>query len=154
MVGGPVFGFRVADADRYMAQLNGIPLLIGPGKSGTAEDEFFTAEQGAPSFEYTGGVDGSGTRNKTNNRWVKMSLAYMQGALLNSVLSAAVTNDENTPNGAGVGTFQLLDLSGTALIFCPFAWIVGRPNMGLKRKPSPMKWEIEAMWSTWAVGNN
>ena len=153
-MGGPSFGFRVADADRYQAQLNGIPLLLGAGVSGTAEDEFFTAEQGAPSFEFTMGVDGSGTRNKTNNRWLKMSFAYMQGALLNTVLSAAVTADENTPNGAGVGTFQLLDLSGTTFIFCPYAWIVGRPTMGLKRKPSSMKWEIEAMWTTFNVGNN
>lgn len=154
MSGGGVFSFKVCDADQYSVQLNGIPLLYGAGKAGTNEDECFTAQQGMPSFEFTPGMDGSGSRSKTNNRWLKMSIAYMQGAGLNSVLSAAVTNDENTPNGAGVGTFSLKDLSGTSLIFCPYAWIVGRPDMSLKRKPSERKWLVEGMWQTFIVGSN
>lgn len=153
-MGGQIFSFKVSDADRYQLTLNGIPLAIGPGKVGSAEDEFFTAEQGTPSFVFTEGMDGSGSRSKTNSRWVKMSVAYIQGASLNAVLSAAITLDENQPNGAGVGTFSLADLSGTSAIFCPYAWLTQRPSMSIKRKPSERKWLIEAMWETFIVGGN
>lgn len=148
------FSVKTADMDQYVILFAGVTLSNGAGQSGYADGEFFSAKQSAPSFTVTEGTDGSLTRSKTNRRLCEYTLTFLQSADQNAFLSSVLSGDENAANGAGIGSFELQDLSGTTLLLSTRAWIIGPPDVVLNRGAEGRKWVLNGPKSLWLVGGN
>jgi hypothetical protein len=148
------FSLATADMDQYLILLAGVALSQGAGQSGYADGEFFNGKQMKPSFTAVEGTDGSVARSKTNSRLCEMTLSFLQTAQQNNFLTGLLTLDENAPNGAGIGSFELRDMQGTTLILCSRAWITGPAEVVLNRGVEARKWTLNGIRSIWAVGSN
>ena len=100
-----------ADADQYRLTVAGVPISQGAGQSGYADGEFFSCDQPKESFIIVEGTDGTVARSKTNTRVLEMAVTLLQTSASNAYLSGLLINDENNPNGAGIGSFVLQDLT-------------------------------------------
>lgn len=117
--------------------------FLGGLVSGFAEDEMIEVTQMSPGFEDVVGVDGEVARSRSNDRRVKVVVSLLQTSLSNALFSAAHKSDLNSPNGLGVGSFEMNDLSSQGtLVSGAQAWIVQYPDSALGRKPGARKWEI------------
>jgi hypothetical protein len=148
------FSLATADMDQYLMLLAGAALSQGAGQSGYGDGEFFNGKQLKPSFTAVEGTDGSVARSKTNARLVEMTLTFLQTAQQNNFLSQLLYLDENAPNGAGIGSFELRDMQGTTLILCTRSWITGPAEIVLNRGVEGRKWTLNAIKSLWNVGSN
>jgi len=81
-----------------------------------------TVEQNEDSFVLSVGVDGEGTRAKSNNRSGTVTVVLAQSSASNALLSAVHNLDINTPNGDGIGPLLIADRSGTSLYEAENAW--------------------------------
>jgi hypothetical protein len=124
------------DADQVLVYFNGVRL------QGFADGEFFTVEQLSDGFTDVVGTDGEVTRSKTNDRRMKVVAKLMQSSDANAALSVLHAKDLNAPNGAGVGTFLMQDLSGATIVQGAQAWIVKYPDGSMDRGPKGRDWEI------------
>jgi hypothetical protein len=75
----------------------------------------------------------------------------MQTNALNAALSALVTVDINTPNGQGIGSFVLADLSGIAFVSFSAAWIKKYADMEFDRGAKGRAWIMRGSLLTPAV---
>jgi hypothetical protein len=148
------FSIATADADQYTILLAGVALSKGAGQTGYADGEFCTIKQKKKSFVSVEGTDGSVARGKTNSHLLDIGLMFLQTSSNNAVLSGLLALDENTPGGAGIGTFEVRDQQGTTVVLCEYAWITGPADIILDRTPTARKWEIEAIKSIMLVGGN
>ena len=148
------FSVKVADADQYVIAVAGNPVSLGAGQSGYADGEFLTVSQSADSFITVVGTDGSVVRSKTNNRLVDIKLILLQTNSYNAYLSGLLLADVNTPNGAGIGSFVVEDLSGTTLVLCTRAWVEKPADISLDRGAKARSWSIKGVWDVMLVGGN
>jgi hypothetical protein len=148
------FSVAVADADQYVLQVAGTNISLGAGQSGYGDGKWFTAKQKSPSFTSKEGTDGSVARAKTNRRLIEVTITLLQTAASNDYLSGLHQLDVNQPNGAGIGSLVLQDLSGTTLIRCSQAWIVTFADVELDRDVTMRTWTLEGPWSVYSVGSN
>ena len=117
--------------------------FLGQVLTGFADGSFITVSQMSPGFDDVVGTDGEVARSKTNDRRVKVVVKLLQTSLSNSVLSAAHQSDLNSPNGLGVGTFKMQDLSSLGTIVeGQQAWVVQYPESDFDRKAGSREWEI------------
>ena len=148
------FSVATADMDQYRLQLAGFNISNGAGASGYADGEWFTAKQLATSFTAVEGTDGSIARSKTNRRLCEFSVNLLQTCASNAFLSGLLAMDEALPNGAGIGSLVLMDLSETTLIRCTRVWLVGPPEVSLDRGAKERKWVLQGPKSVYLVGGN
>ena len=148
------FSVAVADADRYVIQVAGTNLSLGQGQSGYGDGKFLSIKQKSPSFTSKEGTDGSVARAKTNRRLIEVQITLLQTAQSNDYLSTLHTLDVNQPNGAGIGSFLLQDLSGTTLVRCSQIWIVTFADIELDRDITMRTWSLEGPWSFWNTGSS
>lgn len=117
--------------------------FLGGLVSGFAEDSMVEVTQMAPGFDDVCGIDGEVARSRTNDRRVKVVVSLLQTSLSNALFSAAHKSDLNSPNGLGVGTFEMNDLSSQGTVVSGAqAWIVQYPDSTMERKAGARKWEI------------
>lgn len=128
--------------------------FLGQQIQGYDEDEFITIAQMSPGFDDVVGVDGEVARSKTNDRRAKINIKLLQTSLSNATLSRAHTNDLNSPNGAGVGTFLMQDLSGFSIARGAQAWITSYPDSAYARKAKGREWEIRIAYAERTEGGN
>jgi len=121
---------------------------------GFSEDSIVKVTQGAKRFEKMVGALGDVCRVKQHDRTAMVTISLMQSANANDVLSAILSRDENSPNGAGVGAFVLKDLQGTTLITAAHAWIDGYPESEFGKKVNGRSWEITLADCEILVGGN
>ena len=136
------------DADQVLVYFNGVRL------QGFADGEFFTVEQMADGFTDVVGTDGEVTRSKSNDRRAKVVAKLMQSSLANAAMSALHSKDLNAPNGAGVGTFLMQDLSGATICQASAAWIVKYPDGSMDRGAKGRDWEIRLANANRLEGGN
>lgn len=111
---------------------------------GFAEDEFFTAKRLTDSFSSAAGVDGEVTRSAMKDKRGQVEVKVGQGSSVNALLSALLTRDENTIGGAGVGPLTIRDrVGGRTEYHADEAWIVGWPEVSLKKAAGERIWKIE-----------
>lgn len=135
--------------------LAGFALARGGGKSGYAEDTFLKVTSDGPSFIVVKGADGTVNRIATNERGLKIEFSTMQtNQLTNAFLSALLTSDENSPNGAGIGTFVMQDLQGTTKLGCSACWIEGFPDQEWGKSAKARNWALYAVRDAMIVGGN
>jgi hypothetical protein len=140
----------VYDPDRIRFSIAGIAVSQGAGVSGYADGQF-VAIKFPDSFMDVEGTDGSFTRSKTNKTLCDITMNLMQTNALNAALSALVTVDINTPNGQGIGSFVLADLSGIAFVSFSAAWIKKYADMEFDRGAKGRAWIMRGSLLTPAV---
>ena len=139
------------DADQVVILLAGVALSQGAGQSGWADGEFVSVAF-KPQFSLVKGTDGSATRSKTNDRETNIKINLMQTTTANSYLSALLMADVSTPNGTGIGSFQLLNLQGTLLVSVPMAWITAPADITLDRGAKGRSWPVTGLWDVLSIG--
>ncbi len=133
-MGNPVFTY---DPQSVALVFAAVPI------KGFAEDEFIRITPNSEGFTIVVGVDGEGTRSKTGNRSARMTVPTMQSSASNDVLSAVHILDLESPNGGGIGTLSMVDLSGRSLLLALEAWIVGWPEQGFAGSAGSREWVFE-----------
>lgn len=148
------FTLATADADQYRLAIASIPISNGAGASGYADGQFLKISPNADGFITVVGTDGTVVRSKSNNRLLDIELSLLQSSVSNTALSALYMLDTNQPNGAGIGSFVLEDLSGTTLVLCTRSWIQKPADVTLNRSAEPRVWHIQGLYSVLLIGNN
>lgn len=148
------FTVAVSDADQYRVQVAGVNISRGAGQSGYGDDEFLKISPVGESFVEALGTDGTLAWSKTNDRRLDIILTLLQTSASNDYLSALHLSDVSLPNGAGVGSFVLQDLSGTTLVKCPKARIFKPSDVVLGRGAKGREWKLRGVWDVYLVGSN
>ena len=132
---------RIYDPDQVVVEFAGFRL------QGFADGEYVTAEMLTDAFQDIEGTDGETSRSKSNDKRCTIVVKLMQTSPSNADLSNLLSQDQNAPNGAGVGTFAINDNStpasaGTPLVSGQQAWIVKAPDNSMDRTAKSREWTI------------
>jgi hypothetical protein len=119
-------------------------LIVG-GKiiTGFADGEYITVERNEQAYNLKVGVDGEGTRAKSNNKSGKVTIVLMQSSRSNDDLSAYAQLDESS--NKGVVPVLGRDGSGRTAFGAATAWIQ-------KFAPAPFAKEVGTR--TWVLETN
>lgn len=130
-----------------------VTLIMG-GKviNGFSEDSFITAERNEDTFTLVIGVDGFGTRAKTNNYSGRITVNLQQSSPGNDILQAFATADEQSNTGSQ--PCILRDASGRTLVTAATAWVVKPPSIEFTRSVADRQWIIETDRLNISVGGN
>lgn len=127
---------KVVDLDQQFIILAGIRF------QGFADGDACTIQFDGPAYFYKIGADGEAIRSKNYNRSAIVTYRAIQSSAVNDLLSSLHRLDYNTPNGAGVGSFQYEDGQGTTLLSGAKAWIEAPPNVTIAAEGQPREWKI------------
>lgn len=128
--------------------------FAGRRLQGFADGEFITVAQDSDGFGDVVGTDGEVSRSKTNDRRAVATVKLMQTSDSNDFLSTVHQSDLDAPNGAGVGTFIMQDLSGRTLVHDDAAWVQKFPDTSNDRTSKGVDWAIRLPSPTRVVGGN
>jgi hypothetical protein len=119
-----------------------VAVIVG-GKilHGFGDGTFIVAERNEQAFNLKVGVDGEGTRAKSNNKSGKVTLTLMQSSGSNDDLSAFAVADELSNSGAVPLLIQ--DHSGRTLCTALTAWIQKYANAEFAKEVSTRSWVLE-----------
>lgn len=120
-----------------------ITVIIG-GKiiRGYNEATFCKVERNEDMYNLVVGVDGIGSRAKSNNKSGKVTLGLHQTSRSNDDLSALALADELT--GAGAVPMLIRDSGGRTLISAATAWITKQADAEYQKTISDRTWTIES----------
>ena len=134
----------IFDCTQVALRAFGVAISKGPGASGYAPGVFCEIDQDGPSWKVVKGADGSITRCATNEPGTKVSIHLLQTSASNAIFSAMWNLDTKGINGAGIGTFQANDMSGTSLFESEAFWVMGPPKKGYGQEAGETIWECYA----------
>lgn len=119
-----------------------VAMIVG-GKimHGFSDGTFITVERNEQAFNLKVGVDGEGTRAKSNNRSGKITITLMQSSSSNDDLSGFALADELSSTGAV--PILLRDGSGRTLCTAATAWVQKFPNAEFAKEVSTRAWVLE-----------
>ena len=119
-----------------------VSLIVG-GKivGGFTDGTFIVAERNEDMWTMKVGVDGIGTRAKTNNFSGKVTITLHQSSSSNDDLSALAAADELSNSGAV--PLLLRDASGRTLVSALTAWVKKMPNAEFAKEVSNRAWVLE-----------
>lgn len=110
--------------------------------TGYAEGTAVTVEYNEDAWTLQVGVDGEGTRSKSNNRSGRVTLSLMQSSLSNAILTAIAEADRLSNSGA----LPLLvkdNSSRGSQHMAETAWIVRVPSAEYAIEAGPREWVFE-----------
>lgn len=119
-----------------------VSVIVG-GKimQGFADGTFVMVERDEQAFTKKIGVDGEGTRAKSNNKGGKVTITLMQSSSSNDDLSAIAAADEL--NNSGVVPILIRDASGRSLYSALTAWVQKQTNGEFAGEVSHREWVID-----------
>lgn len=120
--------------------------------SGFSDNTYIQVERNEQAYNLKVGVDGEGTRAKSNNRSGKITITLMQSSPSNDDLSAIAALDEAT--NAGVVPVLMKDGSGTTVCAATTAWIQKYPNAELAKEVGTRAWVLETDDIEILIGGN
>lgn len=128
--------------------------LICGGKiiHGFADGTSIEVERNSQAFNLKIGVDGEGTRAKSNDRSAKITIHLMQSSSSNDDLSAFAAADELS--NTGVFPVVAKDGSGRSLFASITAWVQKYPKADFARETSERVWVIETNDMDFLVAGN
>jgi hypothetical protein len=129
---------RVYDSNRVQISFAGIPV-----EKGYADGDFLTITKSSDAFTSVVGTDGEVTRSKTLDRRAEVEIVLMQSSKTNDLLAAVHKADLESPGGAGVGAFLVVDQNGTSLYAAGNAWIKRAPDPVFGREAQSRTWLLE-----------
>lgn len=109
--------------------------------SGFADGTFIVVERNEQAFNLKVGVDGEGTRAKSNNKSGKITITLMQSSASNDDLSAIAAADELS--NAGVVPFYMKDNSGRSVCTALSSWIQKYANSEFAKETTTRQWVLE-----------
>jgi hypothetical protein len=108
-------------------------------------------EGGAMKIEFEGddyivkkGVDGSCTYCATNDSLYKVTITLGQQAPANTVFARIRAAGRLSRNGVGIGTLNIADLGGSALLMSPVARLTKPPTVEFAAESKDREWIIMA----------
>lgn len=130
-----------------------VSLIVG-GKiiSGFTDGTFILAERNEDMWNLKVGVDGIGTRAKTNNKSGKVTITLHQSSSSNDDLSALAAADELSNTGAV--PLLMRDASGSSLVTALTAWVKKLANAEEGKEVTNRVWVIESDELIMFVGGN
>ena len=130
---------------------NKVTLVVG-GKliSGYAEDTFITASRDEDMWQKIIGVDGVGSRAKTNNYAGSLTVTLLHTSPANNILQALATADEQS--NAGAVPLQMRDNQGATLITAVTAWVKKLPDIEYGKGVGTRAWVLDSDNLQMAVG--
>jgi hypothetical protein len=130
-----------------------VSVIVG-GKimSGFADGTYVMVERNEAAYALKVGVDGEGTRAKSNNRSGKITITLMNSSKSNDDLSGFALADELS-NG-GVVPCMVKDNGGTTLAACETGWVQKIANAELAKEANARTWVIETDSLNMFVGGN
>jgi hypothetical protein len=123
--------------DQVSCSLAGIPVLGGWG-----EGESLTIKRNSEIYENTVGRGGHVVRSRTNDQTGTVEITLLQTDPVNTAFAALARLDENTPHGAGIGTFQSRDRENGDEYVAGKAWIQAWPDTDFARKAGDRTWMV------------
>lgn len=139
---------KVYDPASVLCVFAGIPI------QGFAEDSVVKVAYNEDAFTLKMGVDGDGTRSKTNNRSAQITFSLMQSSDVNDLLSAVHGLDLNSPSGDGIGPLLIKDNQGRTLMAAEKAWIMKTPDVEFAKEAGPREWVLETSSLETTIGGN
>ena len=128
------------DPKQVVATWDGIDL-----NKGIVEGTFITIARTTRTFTINVGGDGGGTRVKSNDRSVTITLTLRAGSETNGQLSDRVA-DEELPNPVThVAPLMIKDLSGNTLHKAPQAFPDGPPDDEFATEEGEIEWTFLAL---------
>lgn len=119
-----------------------VTLIVG-GKivTGFTDGTFIVAERNENMFNLKVGVDGIGTRAKSNNQSGKLTITLHQSSNSNDDLSALASADELSNTGAV--PVLMKDSSGRTIVTALTAWIQKYANAEFAKEVANRVWVLE-----------
>jgi hypothetical protein len=119
-----------------------VTLIVG-GKivTGFTDGTFILAERNENMFNLKVGVDGIGTRAKSNNQSGKLTITLHQSSNSNDDLSALASADELSNTGAV--PVLMKDSSGRTIVTALTAWIQKYANAEFAKEVANRVWVME-----------
>lgn len=142
------FETKFSDPDQKVINMAGVRL------QGFADGEFLTIEFESDAFGDVVGTDGEVARSRSNDRRATATVKLLQTSSSNDSLSAMLNTDLNADNGAGVGSFQMIDLQGNTLVFAAQAWVMKAPDQSQDRTAKSREWKLRLANCVANVGGN
>lgn len=136
------------DPDRHVISVGGVRI------QGFAAGSYITVTQVAEAFNDEAGSDGEVARVKSNDRRLDVVVKLLQTSQSNDYLSGLHLTDLAAPNGAGVVSFQMLDLDGNTAVNGSKAWIKKYPDGDEDRTPKSREWMFRIASGDRVVGSN
>jgi hypothetical protein len=127
-------------------------IVGGQIMSGFSDGTFITVTRNEQAFNLKVGVDGEGTRAKSNNKSGKFEIELMQSSSSNDVLSGYAAADELSSTGAV--PVYLKDNSGRTICTALTAWVQKYPDQPFAKEVSTRKWILETDDVEIFVGGN
>lgn len=128
---------RIYDANQVQVSFAGVPV------QGYADGDFLSITKESDAFSSAAGTLGDVARSKTNDRRATIEIILMQTSPTNDLFSAIHAGDINSPGGAGVGSFLVVDLNGTSLYASGNCWIKRSPDPTFGRESGDRTWLLE-----------
>lgn len=130
-----------------------ISVIVG-GKiaHGFSDGSFIKVSRNEQEFNLKVGVDGEGTRAKSNNKSGKIEMTLMQSSSFNDVMSAFASADELA--NAGVIPVLVRDNNGTTLCTALTAWVQKYPDVEFAKEVGTRQWILETDDIEIFVGGN
>lgn len=120
--------------------------------SGFSDGTFINVVRNEQAFNLKVGVDGEGTRAKSNNKSGKIEIELMQSSASNDVLTGFALADELSNNGAV--PVLLRDGSGRSIFSCLTGWVQKMPDTPFAKEVQTRKWVIETDDLEYFIGGN
>ncbi len=119
-----------------------VALIVGGSIiTGFTDGTFITAERNEDMWNLKVGVDGIGTRAKSNNLSGKLTITLHQSSSSNDTLSGFAAADELSNTGAV--PMLLRDASGRTLCSALTAWVKKYANAEFAKEVSNRVWVME-----------
>lgn len=119
-----------------------VSLIVGGNIiTGFTDGTFIVAERNENMWNLKVGVDGIGTRAKTNNQSGKLTITLHQSSPSNDALSALAASDELSNTGAV--PVLMKDNSGRTVVTALTAWIQKYANGEFAKEVANRVWVLE-----------
>lgn len=108
---------------------------------GFSDGSKVTIERSEDSWALQIGVDGEGTRSKSNNKSGTIKISLNQSSASNQVLSTLLNTDEL--NGGGLVPVMVKDSSGQSIYMAKQAFIVKFPSAEYGKEATTREWMLK-----------
>ncbi len=142
---------KIYNAQEVLVSLAGIPL---EKSGGYADGAFLRIENDSDDTTDQAGTDGEVVVSLTNDRRAVATLILMASSDGNDILAALRNRMIASKLRAGVGAFQVKDMSGRTVISAPQAWIQKPPSAEFAREAGTREWPIRLAQVTRFDGGN
>lgn len=132
--------FKNFDSQAVDVVVNNIPIT-----DGKPQGTFLSVSADQPQWGVTQSLDAHVVRWRQQNRLWTVELTLLQTSRHNQELSVMFAADYNATNGAGVGTFLVLDNNGATKLAAAHCWIEQPPDWAYAAEVQEVTWTFKVV---------